>query len=90
MTREGTELVKTSLIMGLATDISPIPPVQSSVDVEKSNQNCGVFITDVTLTLPGRDPALPLSEIWGGVQPAGEYPGAGFFMRKAEVMTAAA
>ena len=65
----GIELVKTSLIMGLATDIKPIPPVQSMVDVPNNSQNCGVFITSVTLTLPTRAEEEP--EGAGGVQPAG-------------------
>ena len=69
MTICGMELVKTSAIIGLATDMSPIPPVQSRVEVEKRSQNCGVFITSVTFTLPGRatEPE-PEAEGAGGVQ----------------------
>ena len=45
-----SHLVNTSPIMGLATDMSPMPPVQSSVEVPNSSQNWGVFITSVTFT----------------------------------------
>ena len=39
VTNEGMDVVKTSLIMGLATDINPIPPVHNMVDVENNSQN---------------------------------------------------
>ena len=35
----GIELANTSAIIGLATDINPIPPVASNVDVENNSQN---------------------------------------------------
>ena len=65
VTTEGIDVVKTSLIMGFATDINPIPPVHNAVDVAKSSQNWGVFKTVLASTL--LDPA-PL-ETGGGVQP---------------------
>ena len=39
VTMEGIELENTSLIIGLATDINPMPPVIKSVEVENNNQN---------------------------------------------------
>ena len=54
-----------SLIIGLATLMRPMPPVASRVDVEKSSQNWGVFITVETSTL------APPAALAGGVYPAG-------------------
>ena len=45
MTRWGSEGLKTSCIMGLATDIRAMPPVARSDAVEKRSQYCGVAIT---------------------------------------------
>ena len=76
------EPVNTSEIMGLATDMSPMPPVASSVEVVKSSQNCGVRITLATFTL---EPPLESALTAGGVQPAGTKLGPGFLRRKADV-----
>ena len=78
------DVANTSPIMGLATDIKPIPPVANKVDVENNSQNWGVFIHVPTSTFK----AEPV-EVAGGVQPCGMYPGAGFFMNNADVTTVA-
>ena len=65
VTTEGIELENTSLIMGLATDINPMPPVHNIVEVENNSQNCGVFMTVLTLTLLSDPPV----DVAGGVQP---------------------
>ena len=39
VTRCGMALVKMSPIIGFATEIRPMPPVASNVDVENSSQN---------------------------------------------------
>ena len=39
VTKWGNAFVKISPIIGLATDISPMPPVANNVEVEKRSQN---------------------------------------------------
>ena len=39
VTIDGIDVANTSPIMGLATDIKPIPPVANKVDVENNSQN---------------------------------------------------
>lgn len=45
VTTNGRRDENTSLIIGFATDIKPIPPVATQNNVVPSNQNCGVFMT---------------------------------------------
>ena len=61
VTRCGSEGLKTSCIMGLATDMRAMPPVARSEAVEKRSQYWGVAITaegGTALVVSG------LAEVW--------------------------
>ena len=51
VTKAGIASAKTDWIIGLATDMIPIPPVQRRVEVEKRSQNWGVLKRLSTWTL---------------------------------------
>ena len=62
VTRPGRLVLNTSVIIGLATASSPIPPVQSRAEVENSSQNC---TAGTAITTMEQKANIRATDLWG-------------------------